>query len=504
MAAPRRLAVALPVLATVLLATGSVACAGTSPAGRGHTSSHTAGTGVSPPVPEAATVPAYDWPKFGYGPQRSNDVEFATGVNPARVVRTQVHLPGTVDSSPIYLHAVTVGGVSRNVVFVTTTYGMTLAINASPPHTILWTYTPPGFASWDGTSQITTATPVADPDRLYIYAASPDGLIHKLRISDGSEVTTGDWPAKVTVAPHTEKIASALNEYNGYLFVSTGGYIGDIPPYVGHVSVFVAATGERLHTFNTLCAGDHFLISPTDCPNSDSAIWARSGVVVDLATGGLFVATGNGLYDGRNNFGDTVLELSSLAGHLLHHYTPLDYLRLDQDDLDLGSTAPALLVAPGKRTPGYFVQGGKDGALRLVGMGAMGLGTAVQEVSSPGGAMVFSSIAVRWHLGHDWIFVADGSGTACWSFSGSPPRLHLVWQNANPGTSPVLAGGVLYVYDPNGGVNAYAPDTGRRVATLPSGSGHWQSPIVADRQIVLAEGDANSHGNSGVLDFWGP
>ncbi len=503
MAVRRRPAVALPVLAVLILATGSPACAATSSAARTAATSSVA-TGVGDSAAAAATLPTYDWPQFGYGPQRSNDVEFPTGVNPARLFHSQVTLPGTVDSSPIYLHDVTVGGVPRNIFIMTTTYGKTLAVNANAPHTILWTYTPPGFSSWDGTAQITTASPAADPDRLYVYAASPDGLIHKLQISNGAEVTTGDWPAKVTFAPHTEKIASALNVYDGYVYVATGGYIGDIPPYIGHVSVIVAATGERLHTFNTLCAGDHFLIPPTDCPNSDSAIWGRSGVVIDRFTGDLFVTTGNGLYDGRNNFGDTVLELTPLAGSLLHHYTPLNYQELNTDDLDLGSTAPALLVAPGRHTPGYFVQGGKDGLLRLVGMGDMGLGTALQEVPTPGSAMMFAAVAVRWHDGHDWIFTADGSGTDCWSFSGSPPRLHLVWQNSNPGTSPVLAGGLLYVYDPNGGLNVYHPDTGQRAVTLASGGGHWQSPIVADREIVVAEGDGNDHLNSGVLDIWGP
>jgi hypothetical protein len=486
----RRFALALPALAAAILATGSVACGGTR-------------SGSATPA-RGASVRNYDWPRFGYGPQRSNDVEFATGVDPGRLFRTQVSLPGTVDSSPIYLHGVSVGGVTRNVFVVTTTYGRTLAIDASPPHSILWTYTPPGFSGWDGSDRITTATPVADPDRLYVYAAAPDGLIHKLRLSNGTEVTTGDWPARVTFAPQTEKIASALNEYHGYLFVSTGGYIGDIPPYIGHVSVIVAATGQRLHTFNSLCANQHLLIPPDRCPHSDSAIWARSGVVVDLATGDLLAATGNGLYDGRTNFGDSVLELAPLAGRLLHHYTPRTYQQLDSGDLDLGSTAPALLVAPSRRTPGYLVQGGKDGLLRLVGLGAMGLGTAVQEVPTPGGAMLFSAIAVRWRLGHDWVYVADGSGTACWAFTGSPARLHLVWQNSTPGTSPVLAGGMLYVYDPAGGLNVYHPETGQRAATLSAGAGHWQSPIVADRQIVVAEGDANSHLQSGVLDIWGP
>jgi len=301
-----------------------------------------------------------------------------------------------------------------------------------------------------------------------------------------------------------ETVASALNYYHGYLFVSTGGYVGDAPPYVRHVTTIFAALGQRLHTFNTLCAGAHHLIAPSVCPASGSAIWDRAGVVVDLATGNLLAATGNGLYDGRSNFGDSVVELAALAGRLLHHYTPLAYRELQLRDLDLGSTAPALLTAPGRRTPGYLVQGGKDGLLRLVNLSRMGLGSAVQQVPTPAAAQVLTAIAVRWHLGHDWVFVADNGGTACWAFTGAPARLHLVWRNSTPGTSPVLAGGLLYVYNPAGGLNVYRPDTGRRIQTLPSGAGHWQRPIVAGGQIARAEANANSHLQSGVLELCGP
>lgn len=70
------------------------------------------------------------------------------------------------------------------------------------------------------------------------------------------------------------------------------------------------------------------------------------------------------------------------------------------------------------------------------------------------------------------------------------------------GLEPSPAGGLLYVYNVEaGGLNAYRPHSGRRVATLPAGTGHWNSPIVADGRIALPEGDANDHATSGVLDI---
>src|SRR6185312_16382439 len=99
--------------------------------------------------------------------------------NVASLKRQQVSIDGTVDASAIYLHGASVSGGTHDVFFVTTTYGKTLAIDADSGK-VLWTYTPAGYSGWAGSQQITTATPVADPSRQFIYAASPDGHIQKL------------------------------------------------------------------------------------------------------------------------------------------------------------------------------------------------------------------------------------------------------------------------------------------------------------------------------------
>jgi hypothetical protein len=66
----------------------------------------------------------------------------------------------------------------------------------------------------------------------------------------------------------------------------------------------------------------------------------------------------------------------------------------------------------------------------------------------------------------------------------------------------VVAGGLLYVYDPGGTLRTYEPETGQQVAAIPCGGGHWNSPIVVDGRIVLPEGSANRHETRGVLDIW--
>jgi hypothetical protein len=113
-----------------------------------------------------------DWPMFGFDAARENVGPANSGIEPTslgHLVRQQVKLPGTVDSSPIYLHGVVVKGRRHDAFFVTTTYGITLAIDATTGH-ILWRYQPASYGSLAGSAQITTMTPVADPGRAAIYA----------------------------------------------------------------------------------------------------------------------------------------------------------------------------------------------------------------------------------------------------------------------------------------------------------------------------------------------
>jgi hypothetical protein len=99
-----------------------------------------------------------------------------------------------------------------------------------------------------------------------------------------------------------------------------------------------------------------------------------------------------------------------------------------------------------------------------------------------------------------WAFVSTGAGTA--AFRLVHGRLRRAWQNGAAGTSPVVAGGLLYVFDPNGALRIYRPTSSRPIATLPAGTGHWNSPIIVAGLVALPEGDANDHRTSGVLNIY--
>ena len=437
-----------------------------------------------------------DWTRFGWDARRSNDDPNATGITASNVgslVRQQIHLPGTADSSPIYLHGVSVNGATHDAFFVTTTYGITLAIDADDG-SILWQWKPSGYSKWAGSTQITTATPIADPSRKWIYAASPDGRVQKLTVAAGHVV----WRRAITKLPAREKIPSSLNLVSGRVIATTGGYVGDQPPYQGHVVVIAAGNGRILHVWNALCSNVHHVLVPSKCFASDAAIWGRAGAVVVPGSGKLLVATGNAPWNGHTNWGDSTLVLSSNA-KLAGNYTPANTQLLNQADLDLGSTSPVYLTSK------LIAQGGKDGKIRLLSLSRLRgrkphFGHELQVVSTPSGTDLFTAPAV-WRSGKRILLIAaDNGATKAWSLRRN--RLHVAWHHDNAGTSPVIAGGLVYVYDPNGGLDVYQPASGKVVTTLNSGGGHWNSPIVTDGRIALGEGDANDHDTGGTLDIW--
>jgi hypothetical protein len=209
---------------------------------------------------------------------------------------------------------------------------------------------------------------------------------------------------------------------------------------------------------------------------------------------------------GRHDWGDSVLALrpdGSGNGALpLDSYTPVNFQHLDNADLDLGSTAPAVLPpVPGSRLPHLAVQSGKDTLLRLLDLDnlsgharAGAVGGELQIVPVPQGGEVLTALAV-WTdpaSGTPWIFVATDSGLSgiqVVAGADGTPSLVPVWTDPNGGTSPVVAGRIVFYVGANG-LRALAARTG---AFLWSDGGpvsiHWQSPIVVGGRVYVADGN---------------
>jgi hypothetical protein len=492
---------ALAILAIGVLALSACGAGGSSTGASGTGSAATTSASAAPTSGPQLT----EWPEFGLDPQRSDATNQPTGVTAANVGQLQrrtVKLAGTIDSSPIYLRA-TVRSAEGSVIVATSSYGRTFAIDAASGK-LLWTFTPPGYAGWEGGAMITTTSPVADPDGRFVYAASPNGLVHKLALASGHEVSKGTWPVSVTRDPTREKMGAALNLDGPYVIAATGGYIGDVPVYQGHVALISRQSGKVEAVFNSLCANRREIIVPKSCPESDSAVLSRGGAVVEEGGKRILFDTGNATWDGKRYFGDSVIELTVPGLRRRQSFTPTNQAQLNSNDLDLGSSAPALLG--GNRV----LVAGKDGVMRVLNLskldghppgGPARLGGEVQTLPTPGDTQLFTAPAV-WHHGSETtVFVADFDATAAYSLRGG--RLHQLWETPVPGTSPIVAGGLLYVYEPEtGGIRVYAPSSPKPLAELPGSPGHWNSPIVVDGHVIEPEGNANDHSGSGTIDIF--
>ena len=450
-----------------------------------------------------------DWPTFGGSNARTNANMRATKITAANVgfmVRQQVKISAPIDAGLIYLGGVTVNGASHDAFFGTTNLGRTVAIDANDG-TVLWEYAPPGFdeaAAVTGApggmrglivKQITNSTPVADANRQFIYAASADGKVTKISVADGKAV----WSTAVTRLPNMEKLDSPLSFVQGSVLVPTAGYVGDTPPYQGHLVVLDAKTGAVRKVWNSLCSDRAELLEPASCPQAQSAIWGRAGIVVEPGTGNLLLATGNGPWDGRTSWGDAVIVLDPSATKMLGNWTTTNNEELNKKDLDVGSTSPVLLDG------GYVAQGGKDGTIRLLNLDLI-KGTAphqggeLQVVEVPGKTQLLSASATAKIGDTTYLFASTGrGGTTAWTF-GPDHQLKEAWKSKTGGNTPFYAGGLLYIYDPaRAGAKVHILDAvgGNPVADLDAGAGHWNNVIVADNRIALPEGAISGFGFAG-------
>jgi len=472
----------------------------------------------------ASSAQAYDWLQFNGDPQHSGNNTLETTLN-ASNVSTLASLyqvtpsSSASDGSIVFLDAVNTSAGFQDLLFFNTQDEHLLALNAHTGAQV-WAASFPSNGSSGQCSAgacITNSTPVIDPNRQYIYTIGYDGYLHKLRVGSGTEIKTGGWPQLSTSKPDVEKQSSALAlatvAGTSYLYAATSAHNGDGGDYQGHLTTVNLSNGHQT-IFNMVCSDRaiHFAESPAspDCSSRLSGAWARPGAVYDAGTGRLFVGSGNGPFAAAShNWGDSILALSPAgvgnAGVPLDAYTPTNQQTLDNNDTDLGSTAPAILPVPANSNVQHLaVQSGKDGQLRLLNLanlsghgGPGNLGGEVGAIISvPQGGAVRTQPAV-WVNPADnstWVFVVNSSGASGLQLvvdgSGNP-SLTTKWNIHTAGASPLVAGNVLFFAGSNNLV-ALNPTTGAQLWNSTTiGSIHWQSPVVACSSLYVVDGSGH-------------
>jgi uncharacterized protein (TIGR03437 family) len=202
-------------------------------------------------------------------------------------------------------------------------------------------------------------------------------------------------------------------------------------------------------------------------PNGrQSAIWQSGrGPAVD-GSGDIYASTGNGDWDGKVNFGESVLHLAGGNLSLLDWYTPQEWSNLNDQDWDVGSSGVILL--PGTH---FLLAGGKSGFLYLVNYDSMG------------------------HLGADTTGTVQGVQVNSWGLFTMA-----LWNNAPSGP-------VIYEYDPGGPLKAFQIVNNQLNSTILSQYTPDDSSFFAGLSISANGGQSGivwlTTGNSSVDDLPG-
>jgi outer membrane protein assembly factor BamB len=491
-----------PALRGLLLAVALVAAACDQPVTHHPARPKSLGQGASEVQQEQGA-----WLTFGGDPAQVSINANETAITAATVSHLRrswhVQLPDLADERPILVRNLTMpDGQKHDVLYVTTDKGTLIALNADTGDTF-WAVTP----SADNNPKYTKSTPAADPANNLIYSYGLDGKVHRFQLTTGKELQSGGWPVRVTRMPLSEKVSSPLNLINGYLYVTTASFSGDAPPYQGHMVAINVKTGST-RIFNSLCNDHTHLLALNECPYNGGGIWARPAVVADPVTGHIFFTTSDGYYTantGGNNWGDSVIEVSPDGSTVLDSYTPQNYDSEAFQNRDLGSTAPVMLpTIPQSHTPYLAVQAGKEGLLRLLNRqnlsgqgGPRHVGGELQTVELPDLCPTLAQpLAWKDANGGVWLFVATLCHMDAFQVVTSAQgvtTLQKAWYLGVEATSPIMAGGVLFVatgqnllaLDPYTGLQLWSsaqPSAGGSIAGI-----HWETPIVVSGRLYCPD-----------------
>jgi len=283
-------------------------------------------------------------------------------------------ISGHVYAQPLFFHPR--GG--KAVVIAATESNTVYALDASTG-AVVWQVTlgspvplnelPCGNINPDGI----TGTPVIDPDAgvLYLDALSnvnstPTHLLYALSLANGQ--TLPGWPVNVgaglanlgvTFSSSTQGERSALQLFNGVLYVNFAGNYGDCGTYRGTV-ISVAPSSETVTAaWQTKVNG--------------GGIWAQGGTAGDGKS--LFATTGNTMGAQQWSGGEAIVRLEpglAYSTNTKDYFAPADWQQLDQDDLDLGGTEALPFTAPGNPPAQRVIAFGKDGNAYLANLENLG------------------------------------------------------------------------------------------------------------------------------------
>ena len=366
--------------------------------------------------------------------------------------------------------------VSGKYVYVATTADVVYALNAADG-SVAWSTTvgTPVSASSLPCGDISptvgiVGTPVIDPRRHEIFAVA-DELVsgspsHHLV---GLDTRTGEVMLDEAVdppgaTPSAQLQRTGLNLASGSVVFGMGGNAGDCSTYHGWV-VSVPEGGGEAQRFEV------------DREASEGAIWMGGAAPVVDGHKNVWVASGNGSNSsGETQDSDSVLKLSA-SMERLDSFTPSSWAQDNEADLDLGSTAPALL------SHGMAVQVGKSQTAYVLRQKALGgVGGQLSSLAGICGTTFDGGSAISGST--VYLPCRNGPISATVSREG---ELHVNWAaSVSSAGPPILAGGFVWVMDNVSQLDGLDPATGALAQQVQVGAvaNHFPTPSVGDGLLL--------------------
>jgi len=296
---------------------------------------------------------------------------------------------GFIYAQPLYVSGVTIGGGTRNIVFVATMHNSVYAFDADNPNQAAYwqksmgaavpfaeVYTNGDQNMYPEIGIVSTPTIDKGTNTLYLVAMTKDGTntyahrVHALDLATGNEKFGG--PVVVTAPPVSGSSAvfnsfrqgqrPALLQANGSIYVSFASF-GDLPPYWGWTMRYNAATLVQQNVFNA---------NPANVTAAGSGIWQSGCGAAADALGNIYLITGNGSQGaGRlgvltGNYSETALKFGPTGLAVADYFTPSDVDSIDATDSDFGGGGHVLLPDQPGTKPHVMVCAGKNGQLYVI------------------------------------------------------------------------------------------------------------------------------------------
>ena len=415
------------------------------------------------PAPAGGAHPAAAWPAYGRDFARADVAAgvAAPGGSGSLKVGWRVHLDGAVYGQPLLIGDMAIVATEDDSL-----YALDQATGQVRWRTHVGTPVPLSQLPCGNIDPLgITGTPVYDQGSGIVYAVAETSGYHHVLV--GIAVTDGRLEVERDITapdgqPRYDQQRPALTLEDGRVYVAFGGLAGDCGPYRGSVvGIGVSGSGPVIS-----------YVVPTP---REGAIWAPGGPVTG-PDGTLYVSVGNGSESSTSfDDSDSVTALSPDL-HRTGVFAPSSWRHDNDNDLDLGSTQPALL--PG----GMLLADGKSGTAYLVR--AAHLGGVGGQVAQAQVCPAFGTAAVQGSTVYE---PCEQGGLTAVSTAGS--KIRVLWHGPeNAWGSPVIGGGAVWVTDWKGGT-LYQLDqaTGAVRASLSLGTSlpHFSSMSMTGRHAYL-------------------